>query len=185
MATTKKTARPARKSATRTATKPARPADPMAQASSRAQQQAEDLARTLTGSAHDVWLAGIGALGRAHSEGGKLFDALVREGRVLEDTARRSAEANATAVRQAVETQVDDARRQAGDAWDRFEQGLQVRVQQALSGLGVASRNEVDALRSQVQTLNAQLHKARNATARPTPAKKAAKRATSRRSDAS
>ena len=41
-------------------------------------------ARVLRKSAHDVWLAGLGALALAEEEGGKLFKALVKRGAVLE-----------------------------------------------------------------------------------------------------
>ena len=44
-----------------------------------AQDQADRLSRTLTESAQQIWLAGVGAFGRAQAEGAKLFEALVRK----------------------------------------------------------------------------------------------------------
>ena len=49
------------------------------------ERQAEKLARSLGESAQHVWLAGIGALGRAQSEGSRLFSSLVEEGEELEE----------------------------------------------------------------------------------------------------
>jgi len=39
--------------------------------------QAERFSRKLSDSAQQVWLAGLGALGRAQAEGGRFFDGLV------------------------------------------------------------------------------------------------------------
>jgi poly(hydroxyalkanoate) granule-associated protein len=41
-------------------------------------------ARVLRKSAHDIWLAGLGALTLAEEEGGKLFRTLVKRGAALE-----------------------------------------------------------------------------------------------------
>ena len=38
------------------------------------------LARTIRDSAQQIWLAGLGAFGKAQEEGGKVFEALVKEG---------------------------------------------------------------------------------------------------------
>ena len=56
-----------------------------------AQAQAERLSKTLSESAQQIWLAGVGAFSRAQAEGGKLFEALVKEGMTLEQTARKIA----------------------------------------------------------------------------------------------
>src|SRR3546814_9728797 len=44
------------------------------------QAQAEKLSKTLSESAQQIWLAGVGAFGRAQAEGTKLFEGLVKEG---------------------------------------------------------------------------------------------------------
>jgi hypothetical protein len=38
------------------------------------------LAQTVKDSAHQIWLAGLGAFAKAQEEGTKVFDALVKEG---------------------------------------------------------------------------------------------------------
>src|SRR3546814_18597127 len=50
------------------------------------QAQAEKLSKTLSESAQQIWLAGVGAFGRAQAEGTKLFEGLVKEGLNLEQT---------------------------------------------------------------------------------------------------
>ena len=55
------------------------------------QAQAQRLSKNLSESAQQVWLAGVGAFGRAQAEGSKLFETLVKEGLSLEQTTRKLA----------------------------------------------------------------------------------------------
>src|SRR3546814_19594747 len=63
------------------------------------QAQAEKLSKTLSESAQQIWLAGVGAFGRAQAAGTKLFEGLVKEGLNLEQTARRFADNRTHVVR--------------------------------------------------------------------------------------
>ena len=56
-----------------------------------AQAQADRLSKSLSESAQQIWLAGVGAFGRAQAEGTRLFEGLVKEGLNLEQTARKKA----------------------------------------------------------------------------------------------
>ena len=69
--------------------------------SASAQAQADRLSKTLSESAQQIWLAGVGAFGRAQAEGGKLFEGLVKEGLNFEQTARKLAGNRADVVRDA------------------------------------------------------------------------------------
>ena len=154
------------------------------------------LGRSITESAQQIWLAGMGAFNRAQAEGGKLFESLVRDGLSLEQTARKFTGARADMVRDAVEGTVGQARERAADTWDKLEKVFEDRVQRALVKLGVPGRDDLNALTERVERLTAELRKA-NATpgaaarakaarkpaakkpaARKAPATKAAKRAT-------
>jgi len=55
------------------------------------QAQAEQMSKRLGESAQQVWLAGVGAFGRAQAEGTKLFETLVKEGLSLEHLTRKAA----------------------------------------------------------------------------------------------
>ena len=77
-----------------------------AAAEASAQAQAERLSKSLSESAQQIWLAGVGAFGRAQAEGTKLFEGLVKEGLNLEQTARKLAGNRADVVRDAVESRV-------------------------------------------------------------------------------
>lgn len=139
------------------------------------QAQAEQLSKRLSESAQQVWLAGVGAFGRAQAEGGKLFESLVKEGLSLEQLTRKVATGRVDAVRDAVETTVGQARERAADTWDRLEKVFEDRVQRALRRLEVPSREDLAALIERVDTLNAELRKLGGAAAKP--AKKVARKA--------
>lgn len=153
-----------------------------------AQSQAEQLSNKLGESAQQVWLAGVGAFGRAQAEGTKLFEALVKEGMNFEQTARRFAGGRADSVRDAVENKVGQARERASDTWDRLEKVFEDRVQRALVKLGVPGRDDLADLARRVDTLTGELRRqggqtpasprARKTAGQPAkkaPARKAAK----------
>ena len=149
--------------------------------------QAERLGKTITESAQQIWLAGMGAFNRAQAEGGKLFESLVRDGLSLEQTARKLAGNRANVVRDVVEGRVGQARERAVDTWDKLEKVFEDRVQKALVKLGVPGRSDLNALTQRVERLTEELRKANGgstpkaaapAAAPKTAAKKVGKRAT-------
>lgn len=148
-----------------------------------AQEQAERLSKTLSESAQQIWLAGVGAFGRAQAEGTKLFEGLVKEGLNLEQTARKFTGGQTSVLRDAVESKVGQARERATDTWDRLEKVFEERVQRALVKLGVPNRDDLAGLSDRVDALTAELRrqggapaarKAAKAPAAKAPAKKAA-----------
>lgn len=145
------------------------------------QAQAEKLSRNLGDSAQQVWLAGVGAFGRAQAEGTKLFETLVKEGISLEQVTRKVAGGRVEAVREVVESKVGQARERATDTWDRLEKVFEERVQRALRRLEVPSREDLGSLIDRVDTLNQQL---RNLGGAPTPRKTAAKKAATKKAPA-
>ena len=170
MAKLKKTVRAKAASAKRP--KAAKPAD--------LQAKAEQMSRSIVGSAQQIWMAGMGAFHRAQGEGSKMFEALVKEGMSIEQTTRKLATGKVDAVRDAVEDRVGVVRERAVDTWDRLENVFETRVQRALNRLGVPGREDLAELTKRVNELNAELRKlskpaaARPAKAAAKPARKAA-----------
>ncbi len=147
-----------------------------------AQAHAEHMSKSLSESAQQVWLAGVGAFSRAQAEGTKLFEGLVKEGMGLEQTMRKFAGGRAEVVRDVVENRVGQARERATDTWDKLEKVFEDRVQRALVKLGVPSREDLGDLSSRVETLTAELRRqggkpaaAPRKTAKATKAAKAPK----------
>src|SRR3546814_5013577 len=63
------------------------------------QARAEHLSRSIVESAQHIWLAGVGAFGRAQEEGTRMFEALVKEGMNIEKSTRHIAGDRVEAVR--------------------------------------------------------------------------------------
>lgn len=145
------------------------------------QSKAEGVSRSIVDSAQQIWLAGMGAFGRAQEEGTKLFEALVNEGVGLEKKTRKLATGKVDAVRDAVEHKVGAVKERAADTWDRLEKVFEERVQRALNRLGVPSSEDLQGLSQRVDQLNAELRrlsvKQNAAASKPAAAKKATKAA--------
>ncbi|HEY5614029.1 MAG TPA: phasin family protein [Lysobacter sp.] len=157
------------------AKKPARKTAGKARPRVTPQQQAERLSRSLSESAQQIWLAGVGAFGRAQAEGTKLFEGLVKEGLNLEQHARKFAGGQAEVVRDVVESKVGQARERAVDTWDRLEKVFEERVHKALVKLDVPGRNDIADLSRRVDGLTNELRRQGGSTARKSaaPARKA------------
>ena len=138
---------------------------------------AEHLSKSLSESAQQIWLAGVGAFSRAQAEGTKLFEALVKEGMGLEQTMRKFAGGRADVVRDAVESRVGQARERATDTWDKLEKVFEDRVQRALVKLGVPSREDLNDLSARVEALTAELRRQGGKPAAEPRKAKAAKKA--------
>ena len=118
-----------------------------------------DKSTALLETAQQVWMAGLDALNRAQSQGGKLFESLVKEGVALESKSRKFASGKVNDVRNAVEDQVGKVKERATDTWDKLEAVFETRVSRALSRLGVPGREEMEALVERVEELNRTVRK--------------------------
>ena len=106
----------------------------------------DNVAQAMRDSAQKIWLAGLGAFERAKSEGPRMFDTLVEQGKGLRARASEAADQALKAVRE-----------QAGEAqgkWDKLEQVFEDRVSRSLNRLGVLTSREVGDLSRQVDELN-------------------------------
>lgn len=146
------------------------------------------LAGQVKASAQQIWLAGMGAFARAQQEGGKVFDALVKEGAHLQKRTSEAAEDRFGDMGQ----RMSEAQARAGQGWDKLEGLFEERLGRALKRVGVPQARELAALADRVEQLEARLARlAKTAPPRkaaaakpaaPTPARKAAaKRAATRK----
>ena len=143
------------------------------------------LAQAVTQSAQKIWLAGLGAFARARTEGDKLFDLLVEQGKTIRTKSGKAADQALKSVR----TQADATLSTAQGKWDKLEQVFEDRVSRSLNRLGVLTSKDVDELARQVADLNDSVRalmgggaakRARKAPARKAPAKKKAARRTAK-----
>jgi poly(hydroxyalkanoate) granule-associated protein len=139
------------------------------------------LAQAVTQSAQKIWLAGLGAFARARTEGDKLFDLLVEQGKTIRARSGKAADQAMKSVR----SQADATLSTAQGKWDKLEQVFEDRVSRSLNRLGVLTSKDVDELARQVADLNESVRalmggaapkRARKSPAKKAPARKAARR---------
>jgi poly(hydroxyalkanoate) granule-associated protein len=114
-------------------------------------------------SAHLIWLAGLGAFAKVSSEGGKLFEALVKEGEKVEERTRGAAAGALEAVRE----QTDPARGKVAETWDRVEQIFEGRLARVLGQLGVPDRDDLRELMQRIDALQARIDELRQVRENP------------------
>lgn len=114
-------------------------------------------AATVKESAHQIWLAGLGAFAKAQEEGNKVFDALVKEGENIQAKTRKVAD-----------EKIAEVAGKAAGTWDRLETVFEERVARALGSLGVPTKKDIEKLSKRVAELTsvvAELTEGRNAPA--------------------
>jgi len=101
-----------------------------------------------------AWWAGLGLLDVTRSAGAQVFEALVEEGKSWEQVQRERREQRAEQVRRLTEE---------GDMVEAAEERIRDEVNEALRRIGAPHRDEVDALRDQIDALNAKVARLRDA----------------------
>lgn len=145
------------------------------------------LSSTVKDSAQQIWLAGLGAFSKAQEEGGKVFEALVKEGLTIQRKTQSVAEEKITEATSRVTTMASDIGTKAQGQWDKLENIFEDRVAKALAKLGVPSARDLEALSARVDALakdakaapakvTASTKPATKAPAKKAPTKKAAPR---------
>jgi poly(hydroxyalkanoate) granule-associated protein len=111
------------------------------------------LSQSVRESAHLIWLAGLGAFTKVSAEGGKLFEALVKEGEKVEERTREIA----TGVLEAAREQTGETRGRVVETWDRVEQIFEDRLTRVLGQLGVPNHEDLRELTQRIDALQARL----------------------------
>jgi poly(hydroxyalkanoate) granule-associated protein len=136
--------------------------------------QVHGVSKTVMDSAQQIWLAGLGAFAKAQSEGGKLFESLVKEGAALDRKTRKFTDAKVSEARGNVEATLGQVRERSQETWDKLEKVFEDRVSRALGRLGVPGRDEIRTLTSRVEELSREVRKLNGSAA---PKKRAARSA--------
>lgn len=136
-----------------------------------------------------IWLAGLGVYSKIDTDGSKLFDTLVKDGEKAEKLSKAAVAKladGAKSTTSSARTRVEDVKDLALGKWSEFEEAFDKRLNNAISRLGVPSREEVKALHTKIETLTKHIEKLTAAAAKvaatkpsaaskPAPAKAAAK----------
>ena len=128
----------------------------------------------LTGSVKDsaqqIWLAGLGAFAKAQEEGGRVFEALVKDGVAIQRKTQAAAEEKLSEATSKMTAMAGGIQSKAGQQWDKLETIFEDRVAKALHKLGVPSANEVEALTARIDELSEKLQKMSARVASPVSA---------------
>ena len=113
------------------------------------------LASSVKESAHQIWLAGMGAFSKAQEEGSKVFESLVKEGMTLQKKTQGIAEEKISEVTGKMSAMAGTVSAKAGQNWDKLESIFEQRTAKAMNKLGVPTSKDVDALVQRVDELAA------------------------------
>ena len=134
---------------------------------SRAGSAADQGADALKESAEKIWLAGLGAFERMKSEGPRMFETLVEQGRNMSARAKDAAD---QALRSMREANFDNPGK-----WDKLQQDMQERVSRSLGSLGLSTTRQMEALQKEIASLNEQMRNMMSASARGGATRKASR----------
>ena len=149
-------------------------------------KQVPPLSGTVKDSAQQIWLAGLGAFSKAQEEGGKVFEALVKEGMAIQRKTQSVAEEKLSEATTRMASMATDLSSKASGQWDKLESIFEERVSRVLNKLGVFSVKDVDALIARIDELNRNVARlsARQAATGKEPAAKATVKAPRKRAPA-
>jgi poly(hydroxyalkanoate) granule-associated protein len=148
-------------------------------------QAGNPLSGTVKESASQIWLAGLGAFAKAQEEGGKVFEALVKEGTSIQRKTQAAAEEKISEATSRMANMATDISSRASGQWDKLENIFEERVSKALNKLGVPSAKDIEVLIARIDELNrsvAKLSAKQSSAAANGAAKPAAKRSAARKS---
>jgi len=150
-----------------------------------AKKKAKEIQHEIAENAHQIWLAGLGAVATAQEEGGKLFKSLVEKGENFERVGKDQVERARGAV--------SGVKVVAESYWETFERTIDDKVTAVIHRIGVPTKDEIDTLTAKVESLTDAIDKlrakeapkprtssaaAKKTTAKSAPAKKAAAKKT-------
>jgi poly(hydroxyalkanoate) granule-associated protein len=140
-----------------------------------AERTASQFAGTVKESAQQIWLAGLGAFSKAQEEGGKVFQALVKEGVTLQKRTQAAAEEKLTEASGRMSSMASELSSKATGQWDTLGTIFEERVSRALKQLGVPSARDIEQLTKRVDALERSLAAAQGTgSARKSAAKRPA-----------
>jgi poly(hydroxyalkanoate) granule-associated protein len=111
------------------------------------------LAQTIKDSAHQIWLAGLGAFAKAQGGGNKVFETLMKEGANLQRKTQAAAEEKLGDAAGKVAAMAGEVGHKANAQWDKLETIFEERTARALTKLGVPSAKSLADLGARLDAL--------------------------------
>lgn len=138
-----------------------------------AKKKAQKIQHDVAENAHQIWLAGLGAVAMAQEEGGKLFKSLVKKGEGFEQVGKDRVDQAKGAV--------SGVKVVAESYWETFERTIDDKVTAVIHRIGVPTKDEIDTLTERVEHLTAAIEKLRTKETPKPRARAAAKKTTTTR----
>lgn len=123
-------------------------------------------------SAHNIWLAGLGALAQAQADGSKAFEALVKQGLAMQAQTQTMAREQWQEATQRMGA-MTAAAPSAVAGWDRLGGIFEGRVAKALASMGMPTAAEINALNQRVAALEDALARLQGPSGKTAAARKA------------
>jgi len=112
---------------------------------------------TLTPPAHQVWLAGLGAMAKAQEQGSKAMEALIHDGLAFQRKSQAEAQQRLQEATERLSHLASDLGQQATGRVDKLEHLFEDRVAKALHRLGMPSMLDIQTLNERLAQLEAQV----------------------------
>lgn len=119
----------------------------------------EQLKSSVKDSAQQIWQVGLGAFAKAQAEGTRAFEALVKEGNLLQRKTQTAAEEKISEASSKMTHMASDFSSKASGHWDKLETIFEDRVAKALGKLGVPSAHDMNALKERIHALDKTVEK--------------------------
>ena len=120
---------------------------------------AKELAATYKESAQQIWQAGLGAFSKAQEQGGKVFEALVKEGQALQQKTQSVAQERFSDVTAKVTAKAnamrDEMLAKTNGQWGKLEGLFEERVAKALKTMGLPTQKDIAELHKRIDALAA------------------------------
>ena len=132
-------------------------------------------------SAHQIWLAGLGAVAQAQAQGSKAFENLVSDGLAFQRKSQQEAQQRFQEASERLTQFTQEIGQQAGGRIDKLEHVFEERVARALHRLGMPTLQHIADLQARLADLETHLRAyvtpATESRDNPAPAKAPRKRA--------
>ncbi|GLQ32083.1 phasin family protein [Litoribrevibacter albus] len=116
-----------------------------------------NLAEKVRGSAHQIWLAALGAYAKAEEESVKVIESLIKEGEEVESRAtdvKNDTLAKTSAIRERANQSIEDVRAKLNESLEKVEALMEQGIETVVNFLGMPSKKDVDTLIKKVEDLN-------------------------------
>jgi poly(hydroxyalkanoate) granule-associated protein len=122
----------------------------------------QSFSRDLADSAQQVWLAGLGALSRAQTEGSKFFETLATEGARVQKTTQAYTRDQTRHAQKQAGPWAEGARKRTQAAMGKLEGAFDERVKRTMKRMDMPSHADLRELSARIDALSHELHAMRS-----------------------